>query len=619
MPPTPGETAVAGTARHGRGVFRSRDGHSPGAARRPRRALGSAVAHAPQVLRALVRADEIWLLVLAAGIGVMAGIAVWMINGAAQLFHQTLFGITPTQRLSAMDHLSPILTVVVPSVGGLMLGLITLGISRVYTRRAVDPIEANALFGGRMSFTGSLVVVLQTIISNGVGASIGLEAAYTQIGSALASKVGHAFRVRRNDMRLLVGCGAAAAIAGAFNAPLTGAFYAFELVIGTYSIGTFGPVAVAALVSMAVVHATGVQLFELHLLPAEIDPLDYIPILALGMLCALLGIAIMRGVSLTESLFRRLGLSAWSRPAIGGLAVGVLALYTPAVLSSGHGAIGVVVGAEYTLTHLLLLVGLKAIASAISIGSGFRGGLFFASLFLGSVLGKAFAIIVGGVNPEHMISPTICALVGMSGLAVAVIGGPLTMGFLALESTGSLPMAVAVLAACVVSAVTVRRTFGYSFATWRFHLRGESIRSAVDIGWMRNLTVERMMRREVRTIHSDMPLADFKHDFSLGSEHRVVVLDDEDRYVGIVQVAEVYADAHDEHVVGDLLHHTDTVLLPKMTIKEAVAMFENAESDALVVVDGTETRNVIGLLTEQHALRRYSEELDRRRRELSGE
>ncbi len=622
MPPTPGESAVAGAPRHGRGAFRSRVAGSRSDrdhARRPRRALGSAVAHAPQVLRALVRADEVWLLVVAAGIGVAAGIAVWLINGAAQLVHQGLFGISASQRLSAMEHISPWLTLAVPCIGGLALGLITLGIARIYTRRSVDPIEANALFGGRMSLTGSLVVVLQTVISNGVGASIGLEAAYTQIGSAIASKVGHAFRVRRNDMRILVGCGAAAAIAGAFNAPLTGAFYAFELVIGTYAIGTFGPVAVSALVAMAVVHGLGGELFELHLLPAEIDPLDYIPLLALGMLCALLGITIMRGVTLTEGLFRKLGLSGWSRPAIGGLAVGVLALYTPAVLSSGHGALGVVISAEYSLKYLLILVTLKALASAISIGSGFRGGLFFASLFLGAVLGKAFAVVVGAVSPEHMISPTICALVGMSGLAVAIIGGPLTMGFLALESTGSLPMTVAVLAACVVSAVTVRRTFGYSFATWRFHLRGESIRSAVDIGWMRNLTVERMMRREVRTIRAGLPLSEFKHDFSLGSEHRVVVLDDEDRYVGIVQVAEVYADADDDHRVGDLLHHADTVLLPKMTIKEAVAMFENAESDALAVVDGPETRRVVGLLTEQHALRRYSEELDRRRRELSGE
>ncbi len=620
MPATPGDSAATGTPRRGRGVFRARTTPPPqGTARRHRRPIGSVLSHAPQVLRAMVRADEIWLLVLAALIGVAAGVSVWLISVVAQLLHEILFNIGRDQRLSAMDRLDPLLTVAVPVLGGIVLGLVTLGIARLYTRRTVDPIEANALFGGRMSFTGSLVVVLQTIISNGVGASIGLEAAYTQIGSALASRAGHAFRVRRNDMRLLVGCGAAAAISGAFNAPLTGAFYAFELVIGTYAIGTFGPVAIAALVSRAVAQSLGGELFELRLLPAEIMPLDYIPILALGMLCALLGITIMRGVTVTEGLFRRLRLPVWMRPAFGGLVVGVLALYTPAVLSSGHGALGVAINAEYTLTYLLLLVGLKAVASAVSIGSGFRGGLFFASLFLGALLGKAFALVVGGLSPAHMISPTICALVGMSGLAVAIVGGPLTMGFLALESTGSLPMTVAVLAACVVSAVTVRRTFGYSFATWRFHLRGESIRSAVDIGWMRNLTVERMMRREVRTIHHDMHLPDFKHDFALGSEQRVVVLDDEERYVGIVQVAEVHADAHDEHVVGDLLHHGDTVLLPKMTIKEAIAMFENAESDALVVVDGPETRHVIGLLTEQHALRRYTEELDRRRRELSGE
>ena len=616
MPGTPGESTVTGEARLGR----TASGAQTRTARRPpKRPLGSVVSHAPQVLRAMVRADEIWLLALAACIGVAAGLTVRLITDAAQLFHQTLFGIGHDQRLSAMDHLPPLLTVLVPAFGGLALGLVTLGIARIYSRRTVDPIEANALFGGRMSLTGSLILVLQTIISNGVGASIGLEAAYTQMGSAIASRVGHAFRVRRNDLRLLVGCGAAAAIAGAFNAPLTGAFYAFELVIGTYAIGTFGPVAVAALVSMGVVHGLGGELFELRLLPAEIDPLDYLPVLALGMLCALLGIAIMRGVTLTEAMFRRLRLAAWVRPAIGGLAVGLLALRTPAILSSGHGALGVVISAEYSLVSILLLLVMKAAASAISIGSGFRGGLFFASLFLGALLGKAFALVVAAVSPAHMISPTLCALVGMSGLAVAIVGGPLTMGFLALEATGSLPMTVAVLAACVVSAVTVRRTFGYSFATWRFHLRGEGIRSAIDIGWMRNLTVERMMRREVRTTHAGTALPDLKHDFSLGSEHRVVVLDEDERYVGIVQVAEVYADADDDHHVSDLLHHTDAILLPQMTIKEAVAMFENAESDALVVVDGAETRHVIGILTEQHALRRYSEELDRRRRELSGE
>jgi CIC family chloride channel protein len=447
--------------------------------------------HAPQVLRALVRRDEIWVVVLAAFIGCATGVVVWLMTAGTHLIHEVLFNIGPTQRLSAMDVLDPLRTVAVPALGGLAFGLLTLWITRLRPRRAVDPIEANALFGGRMSLNDSLVVVAQTVMSNGVGASVGLEAGYTQIGSAIASRWGRAFRVRRSDMRLLVGCGAAAAIAGAFNAPLTGAFYAFELVIGTYALGTFAPVAVAAIVSMAVVQALGGVAFELSLSSARIESLDYIPILVLGMLCALLGIAIMRGVTVTEDLFRRSRVPVWLRPAIGGLAVGLLALVTPAVLSAGHGALGVVVDAQYGLAYIGLLVLLKATASAISLGSGFRGGLFFASLFLGALLGKGFAGALEVISTAHAVSPTVCALVGMSGLAVAVVGGPLTMGFLALEATGSLPMTVAVLAACVVSALTVRRTFGYSFATWRFHLRGEVIRSAVDIGWMRTLTVGR--------------------------------------------------------------------------------------------------------------------------------
>jgi CIC family chloride channel protein len=572
------------------------------------------------VLRALVRADEIWLVVLAAFIGCASGIMVWMMTETTQLVHETLFGITPTERLSAMTWLNPLRTVIVPAVGGLALGLVTLGLSRLRPRRTVDPIEANALFGGRMSLSGSLIVVLQTIMSNGVGASVGLEAGYTQIGSAIASRWGHAFRVRRNDLRLLVGCGAAAAIAGAFNAPLTGAFYAFELVIGTYTLVAFAPVAVAALVSQAVVQALGGSIFDVTpQIPGHIDPLDYIPILALGMLCALLGISIMRGVTITEDLFRKSGVPVWLRPSIGGLAIGTLALVTPAVLSSGHGALGISFETHDPLYWVVLLVALKATASAISIGSGFRGGLFFASLFLGALLGKAFAGGLALVSSAHAIPQEVCALVGMSGLAVAVIGGPLTMGFLALEATGSLPMTVAVLAACVVSSLTVRRTFGYSFATWRFHLRGEAIRSAVDIGWMRNLTVGRMMRREMRTVRAETPLSAFKRDFPLGATQRVIALDEEDRYAGIVLLPEAHADADDDHKVRDIVHYADSVLLPQMTIKEAVAMFENAESDALVVVDNAQDRQVIGLLTEQYALRRYSDELDRRRRELSGE
>lgn len=590
-----------------------------GRAGRARAWLEARVLHAPQTLRALVRADEIWLVVLSAFVGLGAGVAIRAIQWTTERMHHVLFNLPRGAELSASYELDTVRAVLVPTMGGLLLGLIGLALARWYPRRAVDPIEANALYGGQMSLKASGVVVGQTVLSNGCGASVGLEAGYAQIGAAFASRLGRAFRVRRADQRVLVGCGAAAAIAAAFNAPLTGAFYAFELVIGTYSLATLAPVVMAAITAVSVVRLLGGVSagFDVRV-PNAIEAIDYVPLLALGLLSALAGIALMRGVTLVEEGFRRSEVPAWLRPALGGLLVGGLALVTPAVLSSGHSALRIGLDAPYSMQHVALLLVLKSIASAVSIGSGFRGGLFFASLFLGAMVGKLFAGLLGYVTVVQAMPAIVCALVGMSALAVAVVGGPLTMSLLALESTGSLPMTVAVLAASVVSALTVRRTFGYSFTTWRFHLRGEAIRSAVDIGWVRSLTVGRMMRKEYRHIQADQPLTAFRRDFPLGSVERVVAVDQAGRYAGIIWTGEAHA-AEGAVKVADVLHHKKTVLLPQMTIKEAVQVFGSAEADALAVVDGAETLRVIGLLTEQHALRRYAEELDRQRRDLSGE
>ena len=582
--------------------------------------LKASFAKAPQALRTLVRADEIWLVVLAAAVGIFSGLIVVAMGELAQLMHRVFFGLASGEYLSAMVALDWKRALAVPTIGGLVLGAAGWALARWRPTKVVDPIEANALYGGRLSLKDSLIVVAQTVWSNGVGASVGLEAGYTQIGSALASRLGFAFRLRRNDLRLLVGCGAAGAIAAAFNTPLTGAFYAFELVIGTYSLATLAPVVMSAVCAVSVMRILvgGGSEFDIRV-PSSIEAIDYVPILALGMLAALGGIAMMRGVTLVEDLFRRSRVPGWLRPAVGGLAVGALALMTPAVLSSGHSAMKIALDAPYSLTHIAVLIVLKSVASAISIGSGFRGGLFFASLFLGALLGKLFAGLLALVTVVQALPAVICALVGMSALATAVVGGPLTMALLALESTGSLPMTVAVLTASVISNITVRRTFGYSFATWRFHLRGEAIRSAVDIGWMRNLTVGRMMRREFRRVPLDMSLETFRRSFALGSVARVIATDQADRYAGILATSEAHSAPEGAERLEDIVHHRKTVLLPQMSIKEAVQMFEAAESDALAVVDGAETMRVIGVLTEQYALRRYSEELEKRRRELSGE
>jgi CIC family chloride channel protein len=574
----------------------------------------------PRRLRAVVRARESSLIALAALVGAIAGLVVAAMSIGVDVLHQLLFRLDPGVRLSGLLRLDPVVALTVPLAGGAVFGIATELIARWRPEREIDPIEANALHGGRMSLLGSIIVAAQTVWSSGVGASVGLEAGYTQLGGGIASRLGMAFRLRRADLRILVGCGAAGGIAGAFGAPLAGAFYGFELIIGGYSPSSLAPVAAAALIGFLVAHA---------LAPADIGVVapermavgvhDLVIAATIGLLAAALGILLMRGVALCETLFVRLRVRPALRTTIGGLVVGLLAMVTPQVLSSGHGALrlsGVFTLSLWTVAAILVL---KIAASIVSLGSGFRGGLFFSSLLMRALGGDLLAIALTMAWPSGHFDPNAYALIGMSALSASVVGGPLTMTFIALETTGDLWLTTAVLIAVIISAQMTREVFGYSFATWRFHLRGESIRSAADIGWMRELTVGKMMRRDLRTAAAAGTVGAFRDAFPVGSTTYVIAVDDDKRYAGMVRVADAHAaEVSPGETVRDLLHYANDMLLPGMAIKDAVLAFDRAEAESLPVVDSYLDRRVVGLLTEAHALRRYSAELERRRQELVG-
>jgi CIC family chloride channel protein len=576
---------------------------------------------APRRLRAFVRAHETSLVVLAALVGTISGMVVVAMSVAVAGLHALLFNIDIRDRLSSQFRIDPLRALLVPSLGGLLLGLAFLLLLRWRPAREIDPIEANALHGGRMSFRGSVIVALQTVWSSGVGASVGLEAGYTQLASGLAASLGRGFHLRRADQRIMVGCGAAAAIAGAFGAPLAGAFYAFELVIGGYTPASLTPVGVAAVAGYFVTHG-----FAALSLGASVGPIgdvlgrDLAIAALLGILAALFGIAIMRGVALCETLLSKTGMWPPLRPALGGLGVGLLALLTPQVMSSGHGALHF---DGFVLMPLMVIAGvfmLKAIASVISLGSGFRGGLFFATLFMGALGGRLFAAGFDTAWPGLGLDPNVYAIVGMSALSASVIGGPLTMSFIALESTGNLWLTTAVLVAVILSTQITRELFGYSFATWRLHLRGETIRSAADVGWIRDLTVRRLMRPDVATVNASIPIEEFRGKFPLGSKTQVVAVDNSGRYVGLALVADAHAPDLDakKGLVG-ILHHRDVVLHPVMNIREAIAVFDAAEAESLAVVETGGEHRPIGILSEAHAMRRYAEESEQRRREAVGD
>ena len=574
--------------------------------------------------RAQVRSSEVMLAMVAAVVGVGAGAMVTLMSYVTQLCHVLFFHIALDQRLSAVDQVSPWALLTVPVAAGLIIGLMELWRHHRNAHTPVDPIEANALRGGRMSLRDSLFVGLQTIISNGGGASVGLEAGYTQIGAGMASRLGSYLRLRRKDLRIMVGCGAAAAIAAAFGAPLTGAFYAFELIIGVYSIGNVAAVTAASLSAVLTATALGGAPYALNAAPVVgVRPIHYLMLMAIGFVACAIGVGVMQATAYVERGFEHSRLPKWARPAAGGLIVGCLALITPQVLAAGHGAMRLDVPMDLSMKMLALLIVMKLIAAMVSLGSGFRGGLFFASLFVGSLIGKFSAAVYGRWLPGFGLDPTACVLTGMGVFAVAVVGGPLTMSFLVLETTGDFSVTAPILAACVATSLAVRETFGYSFSTWRLHLRGETIRSAADVGWVRSMTVGKLMRRDPRTVAASATLAEFRRRYPLGSVTTVVVLDDEGRYAGLVSTADLYAMELDEQkdtlTLAGLARLSDVALLPQWNIKEALNVFDQAEAEALVVVENEETGRVIGSMTEAFATRRYAEELDKASQGVMGD
>src|SRR5258708_2807051 len=305
----------------------------------------------------------------------------------------------------------------------------------------------------------------------------------------------------------MVGCGAAAAISGAFGAPLAGAFYAFELVLGGYTPASLTPVGVAAVAGYFVTHGfTGLSL----------------------------------GVSV--------------RP------------------------VGDVLGRDL------------AIAALVGI---------LAALLMGALGGRLFAAGVDLIWPGLALDPNVYAIIGMSALSASVIGGPLTMSFIALESTGNLWLTTIVLVAVIISTQITRELFGYSFATWRLHLPRETIRSAAHVGWIRDLTVRRLMRPDVATVDAGIGIKEFREKFPLGSKTQVVAVDPGGRYVGLALVAEAHApDIEAAGGLGGILHHRDVGLHPVMNIQEAMAVFDAAEAESLAGVETDAEHRPIRILTD---------------------
>ena len=572
----------------------------------------------PELLRRFLRESQLGQALLCVPLGLGVGALTVLLHHVVLFAHRYFFQLSGATHLSASQGISSARIFLVPMLGGATLGALTILLRRWRSRDIVDPIEANAILGGRMSFTDNLRLLAESLVSNAAGASVGMEAAYTQMGAGVLSWAGQRLQLRREDVRIFVAAGAGAAIAAAFNAPLAGAFYGFELVLSSYTIAALSPVAVCALSSAVFVRlfTNDEPIFSLPINISDIPSWNYPLYFVMGIGAALIGIATMKMVTKCEQLCTRLLVKEWLRPAIGGFFLALLALFSPQVLGSGQGAIDMHLHEHWSLYVLGLLLLAKMAGSAVSIGMGFRGGMFSSSLLLGCLFGQMCSIVAEAILPQMVGQAEVFMLVGIGAVAASIVGAPITMVLLVLEMTGNFQATTAVLLGVLVASAITRYFFGYSFSTWRFHLRGLRIQSAQDIGWIRELTVDQLMRSDASTVRNTMELSELRKFVPLGSAKRIFVVDAREEYSGVIDINALHNPDLDPKIdtltARDLAQGQQYYLLPQQDIREILQQFEDSALEELPVLHAIENPKVIGYMTESYALRRYAQELEYR-------
>lgn len=434
-----------------------------------------------------------WMLALVIGIGVAYAAIAFRLT--IQIFQLAWLGHMTERVADTAATLPWPVVLLVPAVGGLIVGLLLQNFTRNRRPEAVaDVIEARAIGGGHMPVRSGLMHALISAISLGCGASAGREGPVVHLGATLASGAGRHFGLSPRGMRTLLGCGVAAAIGASFNAPLAGVIFALEVVLGHYAVTAFVPIVISG------VAATVISRVHLGDFPAFIIP-DYeiasyyeFPAFALlGLTCAVVAISFKFSAIAADDVARRITMPLWARPAVGGLAVGAIAIFVPQVLGVGYGVTDDALNQNFGLLALIGLIIAKTAATAITLASRFGGGVFSPSLYLGAMAGGAFGIVAGQAFPEAASSAGLYALIGMGGVAAAVLGAPISTTLIVFELTGGFPLAVALLVTVSVSSGLTQAIHGRSFFHWQLARRGLVIDEGPHKAMQRTLRVRQFL------------------------------------------------------------------------------------------------------------------------------
>lgn len=382
-----------------------------------------------------------------------------------------------------------------PVVGGLIVGYSLERFMPGQRAQAVaDVIESRALRDCRIEPRVGLLSALLSALSLGAGASAGREGPVVHLGATIAAWLEDRFHLSPANRRTLLASGVGAAVAASFNAPIAGVLFAHEVILGHYAMRAFVPIVIAS-VSGGVITRLHLGNFPAFTIP-DYQIATYLEVPAfvlLGATCAAVAILFQFAIMATERMVWHFEMPLWLRTALGGLAVGIIALAFPQVLGVGYETTDQALYRNIPLWLLLALIVAKTAATAISLAVRFAGGIFSPSLYLGAVTGAAFGVIATSTFPEIGASHGLYALLGMGAVAASVLGAPISTTLICFELTGGYDLALALLLTVSISVGLSQALLGQSFFHWQLAKRGLFLQEGPHKSIMRRLIVANFM------------------------------------------------------------------------------------------------------------------------------
>jgi chloride channel protein, CIC family len=551
------------------------------------------------------------LMAMALLVGLGTGLGSLVFRHMIDFFQWIAFDVG---RTLLFDFLGKYYVVLLPSIGGLLLGPIVYFFAREAAGHGVPEVmQAVALRGGRIRPIVVLVKTLASAICIGFGGSAGREGPIVQIGASLGSTFGQYFNLSADRIRMLVACGAAGGIAATFNAPVAGVIFALEVILGEFAVRHFSTVVVASVTASVVSQifignetTFIVPIYSMH------SSWEFGLYILLGLLAAPVGVGFSRILNLAEDFFEQLKAPEYLKPAIGAIGVGVIGIWLPEIFGVGYESMEQVLRSESSaLLWVGLLLVFKIIATSLTLGSGGSGGIFAPALFIGAMFGAFFGNIVIMLFPGMTASSGAYAIVAMAAVFSAAARAPITAVLILFEMTGDYRIILPLMLATVIATTVAGYLDKESIYTLKLSRKGIRLFQGRDIDLMQSIRVSEVMTSGTDPVLETMGLKGLIQHFQTHRLNSFPVLSVDGDLTGIISLADLDKALNDDSknsknlTVGDMSSHDLVTICPEDEMSTALERMRPKDLGILPVIDRRNPCKLIGVIRRRDIVRAY--------------